>query len=48
MWVKGTPLHFIADKKSQKNLILEEVIKKLDLLTTPHLHPYNIEWLHQG
>jgi hypothetical protein len=27
MWVKGTPLHFIVDSGSQKNLILAEVIK---------------------
>jgi hypothetical protein len=27
MWVKGTPLHFIMDRSSQKNLIIAEVIK---------------------
>jgi hypothetical protein len=27
MWVKGTPLHFIVDSGSQKNLISAEVIK---------------------
>ena len=27
MWVKGTPLHFIVDSGSQKNLISTEVIK---------------------
>jgi hypothetical protein len=27
MWVKGTPLHFIVDSGSQKNLISSEVIK---------------------
>jgi hypothetical protein len=27
MWVKGTPLHFIVDSRSQKNLILAEAIK---------------------
>jgi hypothetical protein len=27
MWVKGTPLHFIVDNQSQKNLISAEVIK---------------------
>jgi hypothetical protein len=48
MWVKGTPLHFIVDSSSQKNLISTEVIKQLGLSTTPHLQPYNIEWLHQG
>jgi hypothetical protein len=48
MWVKGTPLHFIVDSGSQKNLISAEVVKQLGLSTTPHLHPYNIEWLQQG
>jgi hypothetical protein len=27
VWVKGDPIHFIVDNGSQKNLILEEVIK---------------------
>jgi hypothetical protein len=27
MWVKGTPLHFIVDSGSQKNLISDEVVK---------------------
>jgi hypothetical protein len=48
MWVKGTPLHFIIDSGSQKNLISAEVIKQLGLSTTPHPKPYNIKWLHQG
>jgi hypothetical protein len=36
MWVKGTPLHFIFYRRSQKNLISAEVIKQLGLPTTPH------------
>jgi hypothetical protein len=48
MWVKGTPLHFIVDRGSQKNLISAEVIKQLDFLTTPHPQPYNIGWLPPG
>jgi hypothetical protein len=36
MWVKGTLLHFIVDRGSQKNLISAEVIKQLGLSTTPH------------
>jgi hypothetical protein len=48
MWVKGTPLHFIVDSGSQKNLISVEVIKWLALPTTPHPQPYTIGWLHQG
>jgi hypothetical protein len=39
MWVKGTPLHFIVDSGSQKNLISAEVIKWLALPTTPHHNP---------
>jgi hypothetical protein len=35
MWVKGTPLHFIVDSGSQKNLISTEVIKQLGLSKTP-------------
>jgi hypothetical protein len=37
MWVKGTPLHFITDSGSQKNLILAKGFKKLSLPTIPHL-----------
>jgi hypothetical protein len=48
MWVKGTPLHFIVDSGSQKNLISVEVVKQLGLSTTPHPQPYNIGWLCQG
>jgi hypothetical protein len=48
MWVKGTPLHFIVDSGSQKNLISAEIIKQLGLSTTPHPQPYNIGWLRQG
>jgi hypothetical protein len=48
MWVKGTPLHFIVDSGSQKNLISTEVVKQLGLSTTPHPQPYNIGWLRQG
>jgi hypothetical protein len=48
MWVKGTPLHFIVDNDSQKNLISTKVVKQLGLSTTPHPQPYNIGWLHQG
>jgi hypothetical protein len=36
MWVKGTPLHFIVDSGTQKNLISAEVIKQLALPTMSH------------
>ena len=48
MWVKGTSLHFIIDNGIQKNLISANIFKRLTLLTTPHLQPYTIGWLHQG
>jgi len=48
MWVKGTPLHFIVDSSSQKNLISVEIVKWLALLTTPQPQPYTIRWLYQG
>ena len=48
MWVKGTPLHFIVDSGSQKNLILVEVIKKLALPTMLYPQSYTIVWLRQG
>jgi hypothetical protein len=48
MWVKGSPLRFIVDNGSQKNLILVEVVKRLGLPTIAHPQPYTIGWLHQG
>jgi hypothetical protein len=48
MWVKGSPLQFIVDRGSQKNLISVEVVKRLGLPTTAHPQPYTIGWLHQG
>jgi hypothetical protein len=48
IWVKGTLLHFIVDRCSQKKLISVEVIKRLALPTMSHLQPYTIGWLHQG
>eukprot|EP00253_Pinus_taeda_P025295 PITA_25295 len=48
MWVKGSPIQFIVDSGSQKNLISAEVMKWLGLPTTSHLQPYTIGWLHQG
>jgi hypothetical protein len=48
MWVKGTPLHFIIDRSSQKNLISTDFIKRLAFSKTPHPQPYTIGWLRQG
>eukprot|EP00253_Pinus_taeda_P002921 PITA_02921 len=48
MWVNGSPLQFIINSRSQKNLILVEVMKQFSLPTTTHPQPYTIEWLSQG
>jgi hypothetical protein len=48
MWVKGSPLQFIVNSRSQKNLISVKVMKRLGLPTTAHPQPYTIGWLHQG
>jgi hypothetical protein len=48
MWVKGTPLHFIVDSGSQKNLNSVEVVKQLALLKMPHPQPYTIRLLREG
>jgi hypothetical protein len=48
MWVKGAPLQFIINRRSQNNLISVEVTKRLDPPTTPHPYPYTIRWLRQG
>ena len=46
--VQGTPLHFIVDNGSQKNLISAEVIKILKLPMVLHPQPYNIGWMSHG
>ena len=47
MWVKGSPLQFIINSGSQKNLISAEVVKRFGFPTTVEPHPYTIGWLHQ-
>jgi hypothetical protein len=48
MWVKGTPLHFIIDSGSQKNLISAEVSSDSPCRQCHTRKPYTIGWLHQG
>jgi hypothetical protein len=43
MWVKGTPMHFIVDSGSHKNLISEEVVNRLALPTMPHPQPTTLD-----
>ena len=39
---------FVACSMFANNLISEEVVKRLDLPTTPHPQPYTIGWFRQG
>jgi hypothetical protein len=39
MWVKGTPLYFVVDSRSQKNMISVEVFKILKLPMMAHPQP---------
>jgi hypothetical protein len=48
MWVKGASIHFIVDNGIQKNLILEKVVKCLNLPMTLHSQTYTIDWICQG
>eukprot|EP00253_Pinus_taeda_P030860 PITA_30860 len=48
MLVKDSPLQFIFNNGSQKNLISVEVMKQLGLPTIAHAQLYTIGWLHQG
>ena len=48
MWEKGSPLQFLVDSESQKNLISVEVMKRLGLPTIAHPQLYTIGWIHKG
>ena len=48
MWVKGYLLQFLIDRRSQKIVISEKVMKHLNLLTITHLQLYTIGWLKPG
>ena len=48
MWVKGSPLQFLIDSESQKNLISIEFMKWLGLPTIAHPQLYTIGWLPPG
>ena len=46
--VKGSPLQFLVDSGSQKDLISAEVVKRLGLPSLAHPQSYTIGWLHLG
>nr|CAD1835560.1 unnamed protein product [Ananas comosus var. bracteatus] len=43
--VKNEVIDAIIDPGSQKNLISENLVRRLGLLTTPHPHPYPLGWI---
>ncbi|CAL8137529.1 unnamed protein product [Prunus armeniaca] len=45
--VKHDLINTIIDPGSQKNLILEALIRKLRLTTTPHPNPYPLGWIQK-
>jgi hypothetical protein len=42
---KHTKIDTLFDTGSQENLISEDIVKKLDLETTPHPKPYPLGWI---
>ena len=46
IWVQNNPLHLILENGIQKNFVLEDIVKKLGLVTTLHLQTYNMGWMN--
>jgi len=44
--VSHTKVETLFDTGSQANLIVESLVKKLNLETKPHLKPYLLGWIH--
>jgi predicted aspartyl protease len=45
--VKQEVISAIVDTGSQKNLISEQLVQKLGLVTTPHPKSYPLVWIHK-
>ena len=43
---KHQKIDTLFDSGSQVNLISEAIVKKLELVTTPHKKPYPLRWLN--
>ena len=46
--VKGKICRFVIDSGCSANVVSEEAVKKLDLTTETHPHPYRLLWMQTG
>jgi len=46
--VQGKVCSLIINGESYANVISDSMVKKLNLWTLTHPHPYNIQWLNQS
>ena len=44
----GKVCNVIIDSRSCTNVVVEEMVTKLNLKTEPHPQPYKIQWFHKG
>ena len=46
--IKDRRARVIIDVGSYNNLVSSDLVKKLELTTRPHKHPYHIQWLNNS
>jgi len=46
--IKDRRAWVIIDGGSCNNLVISDLVKKLELTTRPHKHPYHIQWLNDS
>lgn len=46
--ILGKVCKVIIDSGSTNNVILEEVVQKLELIKIPHVCPYRVTWINKG
>ena len=46
--IKDRRARVIIDVGSYNNLVSSDLVKKLELTTHPHKHPYHIQWLNDS
>ena len=45
---KKTKIDVLFNLRSQVNLIIEDLVKELDLETQPHTRPYPLGWMNKN